>query len=201
MNCVQRTKVSGFTLMELLVTIALLGLFASFAVPSFIGFLAQQRVQSNARNITNLLSFSRSEAVRLNLPVDVCPLNVNSSSLETSGCKSSANWTSGLLAYADITNTGKDGYALEKAVRRVLFDSGQVVVTGAVYRGTQKQGDDTSKLLTFFPGGTYGDGVSFAKFLIKAKSDASICRVVILEASGRSKSCLETIGDCTCDLP
>lgn len=226
MSFSQRFKVSGFTLTELLVTVVLLGLFTAFAGPSFIKFVARERTVSSARSMVNSFSLSRAEAVRLNLAVNVCPLKVDSGNLETNGCNASAgwisadgstglnsanfglNWTSGLLAYADITNTGNDAYSTGKAVHRVLFDPNQVTVIGAVYNasllGVEHQDNliTTHNLLTFTPEGTYGDGKSAVKFLIKAKSDDSICSVVILEASGRGKLCSEkdTSIRCECSL-
>lgn len=201
MSYLQKSKSSGFTVIELLVTVALIGIFAAFAAPSFGSFIAKQRVDSSARSMTNLFSFIRAESVRLNLPVNVCPLSVNSSTLETLGCQGTPDWTSGVLTYADITNTGTDTYASGKAVRRLPIDSEKITVTGSVYNGdTRVDDDDVNSLLTFSPEGTYGNGTESAKFLLQATNDASICRVVILDNSGRARICQDSVGACSCDL-
>ena len=62
-------KETGFTLIELMVTIALMALFAAFAIPAMNGFVEQQRVNSTLSNYTNALTFARNEAIRQNYPL------------------------------------------------------------------------------------------------------------------------------------
>ena len=59
----------GFSLVELMVTIAILSLLLLAAVPSFGSWLANSRVRSVAEEIANGLRMAQSEAVRRNRPV------------------------------------------------------------------------------------------------------------------------------------
>lgn len=174
MSLSRKFKVSGFTLTELLVTVALLALFAAFVAPSFVNFLARQRVENSARSLVNLFSFSRAEAIRLNQPIDVCPLGVKSGNLETNGCSDS--WASGALAYKAAT----DGYESGNDVRRVLIDTGKVGLTSSEIE------------ISFSPEGTY-DGATSARFILKSESDDEICSIVDLDLSGRAKICREPL--------
>lgn len=68
-----RTK--GFTLLELLVTVALVGVIVGLAVPSFRGLIQSSRSTSLANELSVSMNYARSEAVRRGLGVTVCPSN------------------------------------------------------------------------------------------------------------------------------
>ncbi|PAU66313.1 type II secretion system protein GspH [Pseudomonas sp. PIC25] len=54
---------SGFTLVELMVIVAILGIFASIAVPSFTDLVRRNRLQSASEEFYGLLQYARTEAV------------------------------------------------------------------------------------------------------------------------------------------
>lgn len=58
-----RMTSSGFTLIELMVTIAVLAIIVSIAAPSFNTQLANQRVKSTATNIENALKEAKAESI------------------------------------------------------------------------------------------------------------------------------------------
>lgn len=77
---------SGFTLIELLVVIALLGVTAAIAVPSFGRLINSSQKSAFMNDMTGLLSYARSEAVRRNTRVVVYPRDVNNTSKGYSVC-------------------------------------------------------------------------------------------------------------------
>lgn len=56
---------SGFTLIELMVTIVILGIVLAIAAPDLMRFVNQSRVKGVAENLAQDLVFARTEAVRL----------------------------------------------------------------------------------------------------------------------------------------
>lgn len=66
-----RTRTRGLTMVELLITVAILGILASVAVPSFGNFLSKRRVEGVASELVTDLQFARSEAVARNADVRV----------------------------------------------------------------------------------------------------------------------------------
>ncbi|WP_372758989.1 GspH/FimT family pseudopilin [Litorivivens sp.] len=68
-----KRSLRGYTLMELLVTLSIVAIIASIAVPSFQNMIATQRVRSATADLTSALSLARSEAVKRNRVVTITP--------------------------------------------------------------------------------------------------------------------------------
>jgi type IV fimbrial biogenesis protein FimT len=67
----RRTSNRGLTVIELMITVAILGILASVVVPSFGNFLAKRRVEGAASELSTDLQFARSEAVARNAEVRI----------------------------------------------------------------------------------------------------------------------------------
>jgi len=63
------TKSKGVTLMELLFVVAIVGILASVAVPSFSQQVKQDRLVSNANQLQSIFKFARSEAAKRNTTI------------------------------------------------------------------------------------------------------------------------------------
>jgi type IV fimbrial biogenesis protein FimT len=66
-------RFSGFTLVELLVTIAIVAILAGLAVPSFKDLIAGQRIKSAGFDLVTSLMLARSEAIKQNGNVTITP--------------------------------------------------------------------------------------------------------------------------------
>jgi type IV fimbrial biogenesis protein FimT len=64
-------KNSGFTLMELMIVIAIIAIMSSIAIPNFIGWLPERRLDAGAQDILQALQKSRSKAIMTNRNVIV----------------------------------------------------------------------------------------------------------------------------------
>ena len=73
-----RKKENGFTLIELMVTIAVLAIIAMMAAPSFGDLIAKQRLNTLARDFANLVTDARGHAISLRKNITIkleCPMN------------------------------------------------------------------------------------------------------------------------------
>ena len=65
-------KIRGMTLLELMITLAIAGLLAAIAVPSFIPFVENNRYVTQINELQTSLNLARSEAIKRNNNVSVC---------------------------------------------------------------------------------------------------------------------------------
>jgi type IV fimbrial biogenesis protein FimT len=64
-------RVRGFTLIELVAAITVMGVLATLALPSFRAFVANQRIRNGSFDLMAALTLARSEAVTRNRSVDL----------------------------------------------------------------------------------------------------------------------------------
>ena len=91
---------AGFSLIELMVTIAVLAILMAIAFPSFTALVNSNRLSSNANELLAALQLARSEAVSRNTAVSVCRSD------NGAACASGAQWN------AWITRVESDGTVL-----------------------------------------------------------------------------------------
>ncbi|MDC6314619.1 GspH/FimT family pseudopilin [Ralstonia solanacearum] len=71
----RRLPARGFTLLELMVTIAVISIMLTLVAPSFSDFLRKQRMLSAADSITSAIGQARTRALAQNAYVTVAPIN------------------------------------------------------------------------------------------------------------------------------
>lgn len=70
-------RTAGFTLVELLVTLTILGIMMGLAIPSFKNFIGSQRAKSASYELVTTLLLARSEAIKRNADVTITPPTAN----------------------------------------------------------------------------------------------------------------------------
>ncbi|MDC1072825.1 GspH/FimT family pseudopilin [Gammaproteobacteria bacterium] len=124
------SKGQGFSLIETLVVIALLAIFAVFAIPMFGDLTQNNRMRAQVSNLVGQFAQARTEAMRRGFRVTMCP------GTET-GC-SGNQWENGLIAFVDIDADG-------------VRDSGEeIILVGAALTGNNTmRSDQFSTFISF----------------------------------------------------
>lgn len=86
----------GFSAVELLVCLSIVGIFAALAVPALGEFVNEQRLGSTMTQLVNDLNFARVEAIKRNARVLVCARPAASAS-----CSNQPDWQNGWVVCYD----------------------------------------------------------------------------------------------------
>ncbi|MCG6889161.1 MAG: GspH/FimT family pseudopilin [Gammaproteobacteria bacterium] len=117
-------KISGFTLLELMITMTLVSLVMAIGIPSMRDFIKNDRLVTQINTMVGHLAYARSEAVTRHQTVIIC-----ASSNQTS-C-SSSNWAEGWILFVDTDNNA-DFSAGEDMLRQHVALSGGTTFTSSV---------------------------------------------------------------------
>jgi len=108
----RRAGSGGFTLVELLITLAVTGILLAVAVPSLRTFVQNSRIDNTADTFIAAIQHARSEAITRGSAVILC----RTADPATNSCGGSASkdWTPGWLMYAIPVFEGEENFDPEK---------------------------------------------------------------------------------------
>ena len=93
-------KQTGFTIIELMIVVSVVGIFAAVAIPAFQSTIQNNRMTTSTNSLIGVFYFARSESVKLSSDVRVCKSNDGAS------CNDSLDWNDGWLAWNDSDADG-----------------------------------------------------------------------------------------------
>ncbi|MGY5450854.1 GspH/FimT family pseudopilin [Agarivorans sp. MS3-6] len=139
----QHHKMQGFTLMELMIAVAILIIVMVIAVPSIQGLMEDNKQKVTRDLLANSLIVAQQEAIRNNLSSYVCPT--------TNGTSCEAAWgaNKGWLVYLD---TNRDGSLDSRNPNAQIIAAYPKPQSGELKYSPSANGS-TSTLVRFFPTG------------------------------------------------
>jgi type IV fimbrial biogenesis protein FimT len=166
-----RRRLAGYTLGELLITMSIVGILASVAVPGMQNVVLNNRRVSVSNDMAYSIQLARSEAITRNQRVIVC------ASENGSTCASASDWTDGWIAFNDANGDKAPGGTGESILLHST-GTGGITITPVTFTDS----------FTYRPNGrVMGASVaaSTGEFVFCDRRGADHARVLSIRASGR----------------
>lgn len=175
---IQQRRMTGTTLLELMVTLSIAAILLSIAVPSFQTFTRTNRIAAVTNELSSALQFARSEAMTRGKTVTVCKSNDVTDSTPT--CSTTGvNWQDGWVVFVD--NDGDGAFDTGDTPLRVGQPANSdVVITG------------NSVFVNRVSFNSRGEEASAGKIYISIASEK---RCIVLNRIGRLR--IDSGTDCT----
>lgn len=153
----------GFTLVELMVTVAILAIVLAIAVPSFQGLIRDQQATTVANEVVSAIALARSEAIKRNRNVTVCRRNAAGTD-----CDSGTNWAAGWAVVDGSLAVGARAIrvwspppgaaSVSTAATSITFNAQgrrDVTANACVAISVTSGGETSARSVTVVPGGAY----------------------------------------------
>jgi type IV fimbrial biogenesis protein FimT len=174
-------KQHGFSLIELMVIVTIIGILLTLAIPSFTALLARSSVTKAVNNFISDARYARGEAMRRGKSVTICRSNNPSAGSPACGTGDGLavqGWASGWVVFVDENGNGAFN-AGDSVVRSQepltglsdFYAVGAAPLTGAVSTGNNIVYDGTGRAVgqqgrwLVHPGGSFATDTSFARTL------------------------------------
>lgn len=121
-HAMTRRHTTGFTLLELMVTVTIAAILLALALPSFQSSMRSNRVATATNELLASLALARSEAVRNTRGAGICA--------SADGASCGIDWNSGWLVWTDLNGNG----AVDAGENVVRYSQGKpsTAITSAV---------------------------------------------------------------------
>jgi len=169
-----RQNTAGFTLLELMIVLAIGALIMTMAVPSFRDSINNQRLVTATNELVMSLTLAKSEAIKRVVYVTVCKSNDGASC--TGG---GTSWNDGWIVFANTGTTSLGTFDVGDELIRVysaLPDSLEITAIGNV-----------DAFVSFRPSGTLGTNAAnqLGTFTTCDYRGADSATAIVMQPSGR----------------
>lgn len=193
----QKRKLGGFTLIELMICLSLIGALSSLLAPRLMETMPELTLERQTHQLQSLLSNARIHAMVNRTSTFVCPatqaslnpLAIGSGSADE-WCDPHGNWHTGINIVLDSDADGAAG-TTDSLVLQLNWHTGQGGAPRVLWRGFRDNGQ-----IEFLPSGmtNWQNG----RFMLCSRAEYISGRTLVLNAAGRSY--IERLASEDCDF-
>ncbi|MFC3650624.1 GspH/FimT family pseudopilin [Dyella humi] len=101
----QRMATGGFSVIELLVVLAIAAIIMAYAIPAYKNMIIQYRMSGEINDLQTDIEIARSSAIRSGTNVTICPSPTPAASVPTCGASTNSQWNTGWIIFTDTSTT------------------------------------------------------------------------------------------------
>jgi type IV fimbrial biogenesis protein FimT len=169
----------AFTLIEILVTVAVAGVLLGIAAPAFTTFVLNNRITSQTNDLIAILAVARSESAKRGVRVTVCATTDYSTPSCTGGGASA--WKLGYIAFADQNGNGAFDAATD-----VLLRVGQPLSGGNTLTSSGFSAPAAADKFQYRPSGSTNLPAAGGSFTLCDNRHGLFGRLVSISVTGRA---------------
>jgi type IV fimbrial biogenesis protein FimT len=168
---IKSNKIQGFTLLELMITLAIAAIIATIGIPSFMGLIRDSRMTASVNDLLSSINYARSEAITRNVEVTI--------KSESGGNA----WEDGWNVYIDADNDG-------------VIDSTELLKThgplptgytlNANISGDEAGVANVAGVVVYIANGLMSD-ITGGSFFMCLDNDTTTARAVVINNVGRAR--------------
>jgi len=182
---VKTSRLHGFTLVESLFVIAVLGILLAVAVPSLSGFGHGTRLSAYSNHFLATLLLARSEAIKRNARVAICK------SRDGQSCSSEGPWSQGWIVFSDPNNNAQiDPGEHVLLIEAALPENWVVAGNTPVAKYVSYSGAGSSHLMS----GAFQAG---SITICRKTTAAAMSSRIIINSAGRPRTVREMLPSCS----